>query len=163
MPAVPVLVRFDGSFAVPKSRLAAARKQALMHAGRFWYRFILGKHFTHAGASEYGYQKRSPRYTIYKLKKYGHTYPLVKTGQLKRSVMNTQDIRVTSNKVTVVLHGPKYLYQYRKDLGAPDKAAELTAVSQNDEATLAEIMDRTYTKAIGSDTPARAVSFGRVA
>lgn len=162
MPAVPVLVRFEGSFAASKSQMREARKLALHQAGRFWYRFILGKHFTHAGATEYQYQERSPKYRLYKLRRYGHTYPLVKTGQLKRSVMSTEDIRVSSNKVSVVLHGPKYLYQFRKDVGAPDKAAELTKVSSGDEQVLAEVMSRTYTKALGQ-TGTRAVQFGRVA
>lgn len=40
--------------------------------------------FTHRHATEAGYTPRTKRYTRQKLKKYGHTYPLVKTGEAKK-------------------------------------------------------------------------------
>lgn len=40
--------------------------------------------FTHRHATEAGYAKRTPKYLREKFRKYGHTYPLVKTGEARR-------------------------------------------------------------------------------
>jgi len=109
--------------------------------GRFWHRVILRKHFTVAGASEYGYQRRSKGHETRKLRKYGHRRPLVFTGDLERQVSRVVDVRASSKGARVVLHGPRYLWQYRKDYGQPNKAAELQTVSKRDAKLLAEVLD----------------------
>lgn len=64
--------------------------------GKYWMRYIRPKHFTNAGASEYGYLPRMGErgsewrgkfrasYTGRKLKEKGHTRPLEHSGELKR-------------------------------------------------------------------------------
>ena len=51
--------------------------------------------FTHRHATEAGYKKRDPKYNRQKFKKYGHTYPLVKTGEV-RSLVKTARIKARS-------------------------------------------------------------------
>lgn len=60
---------------------------------RMWHQRFRHKHFTHAGASEYGYLPRKGEggigrwrgsYTERKLRKFGHTYPLVYSGTTRR-------------------------------------------------------------------------------
>lgn len=139
--------------------------QAWEAAGRFWHQEILPKKFTHAGATEYGYQGRTPQYTRRKLRKFGHTYPLVYTGELKRQALRTEDIRSTARGVKIVIHGPAYLYMYRRyqpqklsaaalrraqrrgldtsrTIDQPDKAGELQAVSARDAELIAKKIDR---------------------
>jgi|GEM_PF-3149292 len=118
-------------------------RAAWFHAMRMWFRFVLPKHFTHRGATEYGYQERSVLHTRKKLRKFGHTYPNVFTGKLRAEVLaNATDIRATAKGVRGYLHGPKYLWQYRKNYSQPDKAKELTAVSDADREFIAEVMDK---------------------
>lgn len=136
-------------------------------AGEYWHREILPRHFTHAGAAEYGYKPRHFKYTRYKLKRYGHTYPLVFRGDMKRAVLRTEDVRSDQKGARIVLHGPTYLYAYRKfnkRLAAryrrrgshragtdearyrlqdqPDKAYELSTISSRDAEAVARVLDR---------------------
>lgn len=126
-------------------------KESWNSAGILWHKNLLNKHFTQKGAAEYRYQKRSWRYTKRKQKKFGHRKPLVYTGELKRHVKRVEDVRANSKGARVVLHGPRYLYQYRKDLNAPDKAFELQQISKADAAALAAWMDQDIQKKIDSE------------
>ena len=139
---------------ISKKRWREILKAAWMAPGRLWHEEMLPNHFTMAAYGEYKYQPRhgmkmvkgskreersySGRKRLYKR----HNLPLVWSGRLKKEVMRIQDIRPTSKGVTVVLHGPTYLYAYRKDLNQPDKAAELSAVSKREEQLLARELDR---------------------
>lgn len=111
-------------------------------AGEYWHREILPKHFTHAGATEYDYQGRTPKHLRRKLRKYGHTYPLVFSGDLKRDVLRTLDVRSDQKGARVVLHGPRYLYAYRKDYKQADKAYELSTISRGDAEAIARVLDQ---------------------
>jgi len=124
-------------------------------AGAYWHKVILPKHFTMAAYAEYDYRPRSLRtparkdrnrnylsYVVAKGKYKGHALPLVWSGELKRQVARIEDVRADSMGARVILHGPKYLWQYRKDLNQPEKAAELAAVSEADSRVIAEVMDR---------------------
>jgi hypothetical protein len=110
--------------------------------GEFWHEHILPKHFTTRGAAEYGYQPRSKRWMIRKAKKYGHQNPLVWTGELKRQALRMRDVRASSSGARVVIHGPRYLYQYRKNANDPRKAQELAMISIGDAEALAAVMDK---------------------
>jgi len=151
-------------------------RAAWLHAIRFWFRFILPKHFTHRGATEYKYKPRDIKYNRRKLRKFGHTYPNVFSGKMRAEALaNVTDIRVTQAGGKAYIHGPKYLFKYRKYGGRkaarylrrrshhagtdparyvlhdqPDKAAELTAVSKADMELIAKIMDRFIQRAVGS-------------
>lgn len=119
----------------------AILQAAWFQLGAFWHAVILPKHFTEAGGREYGYQERANLYMRRKWRKFGHAKPLVWQGSLERDVRRIVDVRASSSGARVVLHGPQYLYQYRKDLSQPDKARELTAISPRDAGQLAYRLD----------------------
>ena len=85
--------------------------------GEHWHREMRAKHFTHRGASEYGYDKRqgegrSPgdkgflrTYTGRKLRRFGHTYPLVWSGA-SRTLSAIRDVRATRDGSRVVMNTP---------------------------------------------------------
>lgn len=119
-----------------------------IHLGRLWHRFLLPKHFTHAGATEYGYAPRTRLYTLRKRKKWGHTYPLVWSGATKQAALRTQDVKATSKGAVVTLRGIKkyfWMSQHRDVNNSakarwgkfqPNMVAEITAGSQRDAAFL---------------------------
>ena len=57
---------------------------AWMDTGRNFHLQYRPKRFTHKHATEAGYAERKPKYVREKFRKYGHTYPLVKTGEARR-------------------------------------------------------------------------------
>lgn len=120
-------------------------------AGEYWHREILAKHFTHAGAAEYGYAPRTVKHNWRKLRKFGHTYPNVFTGEMKHQVMRARELQTTSRGGKVILYGPTYLYAYRKDYSQPDKAAEIAAVSEADARALAAVIDKFIQEALTKD------------
>ena len=131
--------------------------QAWEDTAQFWYVKILPKHFTEAGKKEYGYaprQKATPRrtkdgkyrgtrdgYETRKFRKYGHRKPLVLTGEMQRSIMRIMDIKGTLKSGKIALHGPKYLYMYRKDIREINKAKELSTISEKDANLCAKQLD----------------------
>ncbi len=119
---------------------------AWQSVGVFWHTKILPKHFTREGAREYGYKPRSKNYMIRKARKFGHQEPLVWSGELHRQARMWRDVRAASSGARVVIHGPKYLYQYRKNQNDPRKAQELQMISAAD----AEACGNELDKAIGT-------------
>jgi len=127
-------VWFDRGFfsGISRKRWRAILAEAWHRVGTHWHRYILPKHFTHRGATEYRYAKRSDKYTTRKFQKFGHTYPLVWSGNLKRMAMGMRDVRATSKGVRIVLRVPPYIYQFRGDDRGVYPAQELRAVSGAD-------------------------------
>lgn len=82
--------------------------------GRYWHEHFLPKHFTEAGAREYGYFARKGErlppgskayrrsYTGRKERRFGHTLPLVHSG-LSRSLARLLKLRVSSKGGRVLL------------------------------------------------------------
>ena len=118
------------------------KKAELARIGRWWHQKMLPRHFTPRGEKLYGMQPRSPGYSRYKAKRFGHRNPLEFRGDMKRQVLRRAGITSTSKGVRVALRGPRYLYQYRRDYRQPDKAAELTATAAAEEESLSRILDR---------------------
>lgn len=131
-------------------------------AGQYWHKVILPKHFAMGAYQEYGYKARSTRrpkrsdrpssrlsYVAAKQRYKGHQLPLVWSGELKRLTERIRDVRSDSKGARIVLHGPRYLWAYRKDLNQPDKAAELQAISQRDAEAIAAVMDRFLSAELG--------------
>ena len=126
------------------------------HAGAFWHRNILPKHFTTAGAAEYGYAKRTKNYMIRKARKQGHQVPMVWSGATRKAAIRTRDVRVTSTGARVVLRGlPAYIWQsqYRNagggsrwGTGQPNMVKELMTISEGDAKAVAQVMDRFITR-----------------
>lgn len=143
-------------------------KNAWLAAGEFWHRFILRKKFTDQAKAEYNYQPRQQDrfvtdksghrlkargYESKKAIRFGHRRPLEYTGELKRMVMRIRDVSSigdgkAAGGTKIALHGPQYLYQYRKNLSQPDKARELAAISEADASTLTDKLDKDIDKAL---------------
>jgi hypothetical protein len=112
--------------------------------GKFWHEKILPEHFKTSAYGRYNYKPRSHKHQARKKEKYGHSLPNVYTGIMRDKVLSrtNQDIRNTARGVKIVLHGPIYLYAYRKSYGQPDKAAELTAVDNRDRDLMVQFMQK---------------------
>ncbi len=153
---IPLNITIRKNTNISREGWKQAKREAWAEAARFWFDFILPGHFKNSASKRYNYQPRkgeagnsSPggfrrSYTGKKLARYGHTKPLVLTGELERVIDRRFDIRVAKSGVgvTLFLHGPKYLHQFRKDHSAPDKAAEITATDKRDRDQLSRLITR---------------------
>ncbi len=133
-----------------RRELNNCHRDAAANMGEFWHERFRAKHFTNAGATEYGYTPRQGErgrpsgkfrssYTGRKLTKFGHTRPLVYTGESERRTRQL-DVRATAKRgearVRVVLHAPALNFRYS---GSPiDMRYEMTTVSQRESEAIAE-------------------------
>lgn len=118
--------------------------------GQVWASRFRAKHFTNAASSEYGYTPRqgeagrpgrrgfAQSYTGRKLRIFGHTRPLVKTGESEQQTRSPR-IEATATraeaKCRVVMNAPGFNRRYA---GSPiDMRKELTTVSQAEGEELA--------------------------
>jgi hypothetical protein len=114
--------------------------------GVYWHENFLEKHFTQAGAAEYGYAPRDgdrlrpnakgfrSSYQGRKLRKYGHTRPLFKTGR-SRELLKIPRLRVTSVRgvatLRILLAAPAF--NFSKSDWKVDMRKDITAVSRREE------------------------------
>jgi len=137
----PIKITITETGATPKimkRRLREIIKAACAQIGYHHLRYNVPKHFTQAGAREYGYTARKGEgmsvsdkgfwrsYTGQKLRKMHHTKPMVWAGESERR-SRQQDIRATSNGVRIVLHTP-HLAMQNPD-SAVNMAEEMGTVS----------------------------------
>jgi hypothetical protein len=139
-------------------------REAWKATGLYWWQHFLPKHFTHEGAQEYGYLPRSGEagtpgashfwtsYSGRKQKKFGHTDPLVLSGELRRESQSHVKIDATASsgrsECRVVFSGPQYA-NYLSPHGAaarPQGMAinireELTHISEAEALELTKIHD----------------------
>ena len=134
-------------------------KASLGEAGLRWHRNTLPGHFTPAAASRYRYKKRSEKHEEAKLRKFGHNKPLVFSGALAAQVMRAARITATGKGVRVVMRGPKYLYQRRKDYKQPDKAKELTTTTRTELRSIAQSMHRDLTRRLNKTASTETTQF----
>lgn len=128
-----------------------AQKETYEEMGLYWVDEHLPKHFTHAGAREYHYTERESfesgirsfnrSYQGQKLRKFGHTLPLMKTGAGMRR-LRVRDVRPTKDGATVVLNAP--VFNLSNKYSRVDMRAELTAISDRDELELQETGDDAF-------------------
>lgn len=116
-----------------KRELNNILKACWQHVGEFWHSRYRAKHFTPAGATEYGYAKRSAKYEKYKQRKQGHKNPLEFSGASKIRTM-TRDVRATSKGCRVVLHANALNFK-RANMPA-DMRKEMTTVSEREQKEL---------------------------
>lgn len=145
---------------IVKKKLNEALRRAWLQVGIRWHRWMLPKHFTRAGAREYGYAPRSGEsgnatakgfrlsYTGKKLKAKGHTLPLVWTG-ISRVLADRRDITATSKGVKIKLPGQ---FARRGRYSKIDMVREITAVSPGDVRVITETMNDLVAKELRSIT-----------
>ena len=126
--------------------LAAGYSTVMGH----WHRRLRPKHFTHAGATEYGYIPRrgedgsgSARfrgsYTQRKLRKFGHTYPLVWSGR-SRQQSNTTRITATAKGGKATYNLPTLNLRPRG--GRINMRAEFQEISAKEEGEMGSMFKR---------------------
>lgn len=124
-------------------------REMFRQMGYEWHREFRAKHFTRAGAVEYGYAPRSGErgnippqgfqrsYTGRKLRWYGHTRPNVLTGESEQQTRR-RDVRATatSKRATgrVHLHAPKL--NFRNPHSKAHPAIEVTLISEREKPRL---------------------------
>lgn len=102
----------------------AIAKTAWRETGIVFHQSFLPKRFTHEGARLLGYTRRKGEllkgtkrywrtYTGRKEKKFGHTLPLVYSGE-SRQLARIRDVRATSNGAKVVLNARKLNFKHPK-------------------------------------------------
>jgi hypothetical protein len=128
----------------PTPRVLARRLPEIQRAnwedtGQSWHREMLPKHFTRAGATEYGYKPRQGErggetdrgfrrsYTGRKLKVMNHTRPLVWSGEAQR-LTRLRDVRATSKGAKIVLHANKLNWRGpHTDINMADEVRRISA------------------------------------
>lgn len=143
------VIRYHG--AVPKHVTRATMNKLLKEGyrliGLYWQKHILPKHFTHAGAREYQYTPRKGEagsgrsfrgsYTAKKLKRQGHTKPLVYTGESERSAKTG---RVTSTSKGVRVTIPARALNFKPPRSNINMRREVTRISEADAEKLTKLL-----------------------
>lgn len=105
----------------------------------------LPKHFenvpeTQPGSGGYRYRRRDAEYTKKKLKKFGHSRPNFRTGELRSSVLSKVKITATQYKSNLVTRGT------REHRLADWQRREIAAVSLKERRQEAKLTARNYKK-----------------
>jgi hypothetical protein len=146
---IAIKVHYEGDVpGLAKRWLNEVKKRAYAVMGRYWHQHFLEKHFTKAGAQEYGYAKRAGEgevgkafwssYTGRKQKKWGHTLALVYSGA-SRSRARQMDVRATSKGVNIVLHAPAL--NYKNEYMGMNMSEEIRTITSSEADRLAEAFD----------------------
>jgi hypothetical protein len=153
-----LVIKLRSEGAVPKvakRTLNKSYKAAFQSAGLHWHRRYSRKHFTAAGAREYGYSPRQGErmgrgtkrfrksYTGRKLRLFGHVLPLVWSGA-SRLLARIRDARSTSKGVRVLIHA-RTLNRPRKG-GKKSMREEMTTISDREERRLKQQIGETLTR-----------------
>lgn len=130
-------------------------KAALMEAAALHHQRFMPKHFTPAGAREYGYKPRQGEqaglsrasyfrsYTGHKQLTKGHRRPLVWSGA-SELLAKIRDVRGTSRRVRLVQHARGL--NRRNPHSQVDMAAEIRAVSPPEEQAAVLHAERAYAR-----------------
>jgi len=114
-----------------------------------WCSRMLPRHLEQSAHDRYGYQTRKPGWITQKIKDLGRgvgvgVQDLVHTGAMMRQLLGFQEIRTDPRKAVARLFGPKYFWQYNKQVGAPDKAREVLTVRPDETDALGVVAQQTY-------------------
>ncbi len=151
------MIRIDVQFTgtVPRFQRrewGKVKKTGFEAIARSWHQKMRTKHFTPAGAREYRYSPRDGErgtkgarffdrsYTGRKLKRHGHTLPLVFSG-VSRRLSQLRNISATSKGAKVRMNVPQ-LNRARRPAGKKSLREELTTVSDREKGTLTRLIAR---------------------
>jgi hypothetical protein len=131
-----------------------ARPKAMAKLARHWFDKVLPRHFEESAKSRYKYRARAKRYEDRKLRDFGHTKPLVWTGTMQRTLMQSVVIKATSKRATVAMGqtAPNWLKGYIAFKGkrgtGPDKWLEIKRIPPDEGKELAQIAKDVLVEAI---------------
>jgi hypothetical protein len=158
MPPIGFVVRIGG--AVPGATLDDAAlkgilKEAWFDPGKQWHQELRPKHFTKQGGGEYAYAPRAGEpgnerknfwtsYTGRKQKRFGHTLPLVYSGDSSGDSLLVRSrvarIENSPNGVKVILSGANKA-NWHNPKSNIDMRAELTRISDLEVAELTNVLE----------------------
>jgi hypothetical protein len=126
------------------------QRDAFYEIGSHWHAKMLPKHFTRQAFTLYRdvYQPRKPRYERRKFRRFGHTYPLVYSGESMRLALSIRDVRATSRGNRVVLHSRRFNMRHPKS--KINMREEVTFISQTEDRGLGLRFDREFQDGIDS-------------
>ena len=122
---------------IAKRALNNIKKGGFKTLGVVWHKQFRPKHFTRAGAAEYGYRPRSRDYENRKQKRFGHRDPLVYTGE-SRTRARIRNVKATSKGNRISLGTPRINFSGR--------ASELRVISRTEKGVLINRMQRHMVK-----------------
>ncbi len=138
-------------------QLSKYTKAAHQEVGYRWQIDMLPRHFTPAAASIYRHQRRTAAYLRKKrrlararpdLVREGGQTDLVFTGLLKRLMKRRHQVRAYPSRVTIVMHGPRYLRMQPKNPRHPNKAREILTVLPSERRQLEEVAEKAFERAM---------------
>lgn len=120
---------------VMKREHNAMSADAWEDAGEHWGDEFREKHFTEAGAAEYGYRDRTKGYEDRKQSKYGHRRPLVYTGESEQSSAAFR-VYTTRYGAKITMNMPRVNWSKR--------GHEIAIVSQAEADVIAKVWGKGY-------------------
>ncbi len=145
MPAIGLKVKYTG--AIPGVTMSQREWNEIQRGvwqavGRYWHVHFRPKHFTRAGAQEYGYEPRTAAYQRRKAKQKHHQEPLVFTGESRRRTRSARIVPfATASRVGVRVRMSAPNLSYRR-ANTPDMRDELTTISDSEGAVLSRLHRR---------------------
>lgn len=135
------------------------KKASFFKIGTYWHARFLQEHFKNSAFQRYAevYRPRKgmsgnphPRgfkrsYTGQKLRRFGHTLPLVYTGESRR-LARIRDVRATSRGNRVVIHARRF--NMRSPHSRINMREEATIIIASEERKLGEVFDETFQRGI---------------
>lgn len=149
-----------------RKRMPRIKKAAFRLMAAVWHRTMRPKHFTKAGAREYRYDPRQGEragqgtkrfrrsYTGQKLRRFGHTDPLVLTGESRRATA-IRRIKGTSKGARVIMRAPKL--NFRTPGRKKTMREELTTISRPEVRRLITVLRKKIKKGIADIRPVRII------
>jgi len=152
MTVVGAVIKYRGAKpSLPAKQFTPIKKDGFDHIARMWFLDYRPKHFTRAGAREYGYAPRVgellPRaskafrrsYYGRKLKKLGHADPLVFSGASKRATAAATIVAFgTGSRIKM----PAGNLRWRNKHSKIDMMDEMRRVSASEVQALTEALDK---------------------
>lgn len=140
MPLMGITIVEEGFAGISKRAANEIRKQTLAELGEKWHGDYRNKHFTPAGASEYGYKKRKKAYNRIKKRIFGHTNPLEFTGR-SREASRHHRVASTRHDVRVIMPGVR-AFNFKNRHSNINMREEFTTVSDRERTKLETFTQR---------------------
>lgn len=135
-----------------RKRFAEASLPSWEETGRQFHLEMRPARFTHKHATEAGYTPRTKKYTLHKLRKFGHTYPLVFSGEVRRLVATAhitarRGIGSANNRggVQIAYPGARKLNRYNP-LSQVRMAEEFRRVTDREATTLGRAWETRFSR-----------------
>jgi ADP-heptose:LPS heptosyltransferase len=132
-------------------QLKQANLESARELGEHFHNVNMPRRFTTAGGIMLGYAARKPGYQKKKRKKTGQNEPNVFTGQTKKAVLMTEDIRVSGSSkrwtVSDVFSQARFLNQYG-GVGRIKPAEEIRRVATKEIGPLVRFFEQSHQRKI---------------